>query len=112
MEPVRRPIALTCRSVMRSKAIGRAFKPAFFLALGLLAVACGREKDDHIADEVPVEAAPPAPADTGTVEDPEYEKRVASMASYEDCMRQTVGLEARHAEIIKKACATRRNAPK
>ena len=83
-------------------------------SLALLAAACRAPgKDDHIADEVPEEPAPPAAVtDTTPVEDPEYQRRVESMSSYEECVRQTVGLEEGQAKIIKKACENRRRTPK
>jgi hypothetical protein len=86
----------------------------WLVSLALLAAACGAPgKDDHIADEVPDEPAAAATvADTTEVEDPEYQKRVASMSSYEDCIKQAVGLEAPHAKIIKEACERRKKTAK
>jgi hypothetical protein len=89
---------------------------AFVFSLALLAAACRAPgKDDHIADEVPEEPVAAAAAevtDTGAVEDPEYQKRVASMSTYEECIRQTAGLEPALVEIIKKACENRRKTAK
>ena len=84
-------------------------------SLALLAAACRAPgKDDHIADEIPEEPAAAAPAepDTTSVEDPEYERRVAAMSTYEQCIKQTNGLPAEQAAIIKKACENRRKTPK
>jgi hypothetical protein len=82
----------------------------------LLLFACrAPERDDHIADEVPVEASEPMTDDPGegvVVDDPDYRARLKATGTYEDCMQKRAGLEKPQADLIAKACGNMPDAPK